>query len=164
MEKTLLMSMRSEGMSIRAIASKLGCSYTAVRYWMRRYDLDTSRTDKRSNRSQVCRSCGEKRPEMFYQKPSTECKKCFNRRRTQNIQRNRSLVIQMLGGRCYVCGYARCEPALELHHTDSLKKDPKYSTLRSSKIGTLLDEARKCVLVCANCHRELHARLITLPL
>jgi len=164
MDKALLVSMRRKGMSIRAIASQLECSYTAVRYWMHAYQLDTSRLDRRITKGPLCRFCGEKRPAMFYRKPLTECKKCFNKRRTQQIQHNRSIGIQRLGGKCCVCGYARCEAALELHHTDSSKKDPRYSRIRSSNIETLLREARKCILVCANCHREIHAALVSMPL
>lgn len=164
MDKGVLATLRKKKMSLRAIASELGCSYTTVRYWMRLHGLDTSRIDRRADRSPVCRDCGEKRNENFYEGHFVACKKCFNKRRTYYIQRNRATVNRALGGKCSICGYARCEAALELHHTDPSKKDPGYSKLRSSKIETLLKEARKCILVCANCHRELHAVSSSLPL
>ncbi len=164
MDKETLVALRGKKMSLRAIASELECSYTTIRYWMRVYGLDTSRHDRRANKKRVCRECGEQRIENFYKQHSRICKKCFNKRRTYYIQRNRSEVNRTLGGKCSICGYTRCDAALELHHPDPSKKDPGYSKLRSSKIETLLKEASKCILVYANCHRELHAKLISLPL
>ncbi len=164
MDKDILGALRRKKMSIRAIASDLGCSYTTVRYWMRVHDLDTSRYDHRADKKPVCRMCGETRIENFYKDHFGACKRCFNKRRTYYIQRHRAAVNRALGGKCSVCGYARCEAALELHHTDPSKKDPGYSKLRSNKLETLLKEASKCILVCANCHRELHAVSTSLPL
>ena len=63
-------------------------------------------------------------------------------------------------GRCRMCGYDRCMDALEFHHLDSSQKDFGISsrgyTRSWSKIREELD---KCVLLCSNCHREVHAGL-----
>ncbi len=164
MEKDKLIELRRKGMSIRHIANELGLSYTTVRYWMRSYEMDCTRMDQRTRRGPSCRVCGETRPEMFYKKPQTECKRCFQRRRAQQNQRNRAIVVRTMGGRCAICGYSRCEAALEFQHRDSSGKDPKYRTTKNSSVEVMLAEARKCVLVCANCHRELHSGIVSLPL
>jgi hypothetical protein len=164
MEREKLVELRQKGMSIRGIAGEVGLSYTTIRYWMRYYGLDCSRVDQRARLGPHCRVCGETRPALFYKKPQTECKKCFNRRRAKQNQRNRAVVVQTLGGRCSICGYARCEAALELHHRDPSGKDPKYRATKNSSIDVMLAEARKCVLVCSNCHRELHSGIASLPL
>jgi len=62
-----------------------------------------------------------------------------------------------------VCGYDRCVINLHFHHVDPSTK----SFLMSSSIGRAIakfrEEAKKCVLVCANCHGEIEAGLIESP-
>jgi hypothetical protein len=164
MDRDKLVELRRQGFTIRRIAAEVGVSYTTVRYWMRSYGIDSTRLDRRERHGPSCRVCGETRPEMFYNKPQTECKPCFNLRRARQNQRNRAIVVRTMGGQCNLCGYSRCEAALELHHRDPAEKDPKYRTTKNSSVDVMLAEARKCVLVCANCHRELHSGLVSLPL
>jgi|SRR5680860_407621 len=76
----------------------------------------------------------------------------------------KTLAIEYKGGRCKICGYNKCEGALELHHLDQSKKDfgiaDKGYTRAWSKIQT---ELYKCILLCANCHREIGAGITQLP-
>ena len=65
---------------------------------------------------------------------------------------------QMMGGECVRCGYCKCSKALEFHHIDSNKKDFTISN-DHFKLQEAIDEAKKCILVCSNCHRELHDNL-----
>jgi len=73
-------------------------------------------------------------------------------------------AIKYLGGKCFFCGYNKCYEALEFHHLDSKKKDFGISqggiTRSWEKIKKELD---KCILACANCHRELHNNKRSLP-
>src|SRR5438067_13400120 len=62
----------------------------------------------------------------------------------------------MQGGRCIDCGYARSITALSFHHRDGAEKRFEISSFRGSW-DRLLEEARKCDLVCVNCHRLRHA-------
>ena len=76
----------------------------------------------------------------------------------------RQMAVEYKGGKCEVCGYKRCLEALELHHVSSNGKEFSISSkgyTRSWK--RVREELDKCVLVCANCHRELHAQLAQLP-
>lgn len=60
-----------------------------------------------------------------------------------------------------MCGYSRCQAALEFHHLDPSEKDFGLSTNKTTKsLVKLIDELRKCILVCANCHREIHSGMI----
>src|SRR5512134_2078793 len=72
----------------------------------------------------------------------------------------RSRALQYKGERCQRCGYDRCMDALEFHHLTSSKKDfgisSKGYTRSWDRIRAELD---KCMLLCANCHREIHASL-----
>lgn len=62
------------------------------------------------------------------------------------------------GGKCERCGYNRCIKALEFHHLDPTQKDFTISN-DHFKLKDAIEESKKCILVCANCHRELHDNL-----
>ncbi|MDD5342571.1 MAG: HNH endonuclease signature motif containing protein [Patescibacteria group bacterium] len=76
------------------------------------------------------------------------------KKRRKNV---REMAISYKGNRCEICGYRKCNEALEFHHQIS-KKDfgisSKGYTRSWEKVKHELD---KCVLLCANCHREAHA-------
>ena len=70
----------------------------------------------------------------------------------------RLMAIEYRGGRCSRCGYDRCVEALEFHHLNSAQKDFGISEKGYTRSWERVRaEIEKCVLVCANCHRELHA-------
>jgi hypothetical protein len=75
------------------------------------------------------------------------------------------LAIEYKGGKCKACGYERCVGALELHHINKADKSfgigDKGYTRSWEKIKVELD---KCILVCANCHREIEAGILQLPI
>lgn len=55
------------------------------------------------------------------------------------------------------CGYARCINALEFHHLDPLQKDFNISNIKLTTFDKrTMEELDKCIMVCANCHREIH--------
>ena len=78
------------------------------------------------------------------------------KKRIANIKQQ---CVDYLGGKCSVCGYDKCIEALEFHHIDP-------STKKTNNGGRGIDrrisfesqkpELDKCVLLCANCHREAH--------
>ena len=65
---------------------------------------------------------------------------------------------ELVGAKCARCGYSKCSKALEFHHLDSSKKDFTISNA-NFKLQNAINEVNKCVLICANCHRELHDNL-----
>ena len=74
------------------------------------------------------------------------------------------LSIQYKGGKCQICGYEKYVGALDLHHIDGNQKsfgigDKGYT--RSWEVTR--KELDKCILVCANCHREIEAGITQLP-
>ena len=76
----------------------------------------------------------------------------------------KKLSIEYKGGKCQICGYTKYQGALDLHH-----KDPKIKSFSIGDKGytrswkKVKSELDKCVLVCANCHRELEAGITQLP-
>jgi hypothetical protein len=64
--------------------------------------------------------------------------------------------IEYKGGKCVICGYNKCPDALDFHHVNPDEKDFNISGGTKS-FESLKPELDKCILVCANCHREIHA-------
>lgn len=67
-------------------------------------------------------------------------------------------LIEYKGGKCEICGYNKNLAVLNFHHIDSSKKSFNIDgrLLANKKMEDLIDEANKCMLLCANCHQELH--------
>ncbi len=61
-----------------------------------------------------------------------------------------------------VCCSEREIVCLEFHHLDPLQKDIQIGSQRhlSSRV---IEELSKCIVVCANCHKKIHAGLIVAP-
>jgi hypothetical protein len=77
----------------------------------------------------------------------------------QQRGRERKLrLIHLKGAKCQRCGYQRNYAALEFHHPDPHKKEFQLDTraLSNRKWVSVLHEAGKCMLLCANCHAEEH--------
>ncbi len=74
----------------------------------------------------------------------------------------RARAVLYKGGKCSRCGYDRCQGALEFHHADG-RKDFGISQDGLTKSWERIEkELKKCILVCANCHREEHEKLRSL--
>ncbi|MBP6974789.1 MAG: hypothetical protein KBB54_02490 [Candidatus Pacebacteria bacterium] len=73
----------------------------------------------------------------------------------------KDMAIEYGGGNCQVCGYDRCKRALSFHHKEPSQKDFGLSsrglTRSWEKTKTEID---KCILVCANCHMEIHEGMV----
>ncbi len=66
-------------------------------------------------------------------------------------------AVAHLGGKCQICDYGKSLAALEFHHRDPKQKDFEISSKESW--AAILPELQKVVLLCSNCHREVHAGL-----
>lgn len=74
------------------------------------------------------------------------------------------MAREHLGGKCMLCGYSRCLEALDFHHRDPKKKDFGLSEGGITRSWEKTKkEIEKCALICANCHREVHAGITQLP-
>ena len=114
--------------------------------------------------NRICNTHGEF---VHSYEPSNKRWRC-NKCRTEAVQRRRKKLKQLAaeykGGGCCVCGYNRCLEALDFHHIDPNEKE--FGIAASGIIVSwerVKKEIEKCVLLCANCHREFHAGLIQLP-
>lgn len=110
-----------------------------------------------------CKKCNDTNRDNFYFKksgnPFSYCKKCVNKNSIESQRKKKEFAVNLKGGKCQCCGYNKCITALEFHHLDPSKKDSSIRFTTSSK-EDILKELLVCILVCANCHREIHAGLI----
>jgi len=65
-------------------------------------------------------------------------------------------AIEYKGGKCILCGYAKCPAALQFHHIDDVEKEFGISSGDTRSWEKLRVELDKTILVCANCHHEAH--------
>lgn len=115
--------------------------------------------------NRFCPKCKETKPiNNFYDRRkgvgnSVYCKPCSS---AQTLDRQRKLkqdAVEYKGGKCIFCGYKTYFGALEFHHLNPAEKDFSLST-RLISFENAKIELDKCICVCANCHREIHAGLI----
>lgn len=72
-------------------------------------------------------------------------------------------AIECCGGQCQICGYNKHPAVLDFHHVDPASKSFGISSGGYSRSwNSIEEEIKKCVLVCANCHREIELGLISL--
>jgi hypothetical protein len=126
----------------------------------------------------ICNACGLEKDESFFSFKNktnnirnTKCKDCHKiyvsqhytsnklayKQRAKNnskleYQKNRALIENLKKDGCIVCGESRTE-VLDLHHLDPSIKENNISNLSRSK---MIVEAKKCVILCSNCHRMEH--------
>lgn len=104
------------------------------------------------------------------------CKECHNKAERESRIKNKKLpeyetylkylrdwkerfkkeCIRYKGGKCSVCGYDKCVAALDFHHINPTEKDFKIGKGRHVLDDIMERELDKCILICTNCHRELH--------
>ena len=78
---------------------------------------------------------------------------------------SKARMVEAMGGKCVCCGYNACNEALDFHHIDPNEKDFAMGKIMANPKSWkfIVRELRKCVLVCANCHREIEAGVKQLP-
>jgi hypothetical protein len=102
------------------------------------------------------------------------CKTCAKKERQDNPSRfhgyqhkrfyklkDEYLKLKEQKGGCILCGESTLI-CLDFHHIED--KVECVSRLRKNKNGwqRIIDEMNKCELLCANCHRKLHGKLVEL--
>jgi transposase len=173
-ERERLEVLLAEGLSIRAMAERLGVSYTTVRHWLRRHQIVTPRA-RRLAETAPARAAGEETTQAHCPehglttfvrrgRDGFRCRLC----RTGAVHRRRREVkralVEEAGGACVLCGYDRSLAGLHFHHVDRAEKS--FALSRQGVTRSLVAaraEASKCVLLCSNCHAEVEAGTAQLP-
>jgi len=167
-----ILKLRGDGLSYSEISKILKCSKSNISYYCKSYSLE--KKEKRIKTKTVrCAICdGEFEVSVNSQKIccSVECKKQYkiNYHKNRNYEYDKVVkwridkknkAIEYKGGKCIRCGYNKCSTALEFHHLEPNKKDYSISRNINHSFDKIKKELDKCILVCANCHREIHEEM-----
>lgn len=89
-----------------------------------------------------------------------KCRKCAVEAVLRRRRKVKKALVKYMGGECEMCGYNKYVGALEFHHKNPSEKDFGLSRHgHSISMKRAIAEADKCMLLCANCHREIHSEL-----
>lgn len=172
-ERAPLEALVATGASCPEIAQQLGVSPEMVRRWLFKYGLRTQRAAARQARRELAKAgmttvemhCERHGPAPFRLegRGTYRCLRCRSRSVSNRRRRVKAILAEEAGGRCAICGYDRFLGALQFHH---LKPRDKSFALGTRGLTRSLDsarnEAKKCVLLCSNCHAEVEGGLVSL--
>ena len=103
----------------------------------------------------ICKKHGETE---FSNGIRSRCRKCLVEAVSKRRRKIKQMAVEYKGGECSRCGYDKCLDALDFHHLDESKKEFNLSRKGHTRSWKKVkEELDKCVLLCANCHREVHA-------
>ncbi len=85
------------------------------------------------------------------------CPQCFSDYTVKRYNARKLAVIEFLGGKCDRCKKKVHPAAFNFHHVDPKTKEFNWGKLKAQSLKKLLEEIKKCVLLCANCHSVEHS-------
>jgi transposase len=164
------------GVPIWQMAEQLGVSYTTVRHWLKKYELETSRArriaataEARANGSDTTAGTCPTHGRVTFVRRGRDGFRC-QRCRMDAVDRRRREIKRILvaeaGGVCVLCGYSRSLAALHFHHLDPSTKSFALGMAGLTRsLARSRAEAAKCVLLCSRCHAEVEAgvKRLTFP-
>jgi predicted transcriptional regulator len=180
--KDAILKLRKEGKTYNEIVNDLGCSKSTVSYYCTKENnnafkgspTDVEITnfqnlyDKYGSTYKVAEktnwSVSTIKKYVTVKRREKESKEERRRKQVIAVSKRRrklkELAVEYKGNNCERCGYNKCIDALEFHHLDPQKKSfsigNKGKTIAWKKIKNELD---KCIMVCSNCHKEIHYEL-----
>ncbi len=178
-EKEELEKLVEMGLSTNKIADWTGRSQSNVRYWLGKYGLKThyvtrEKTDEIKLTHKTCNNCNENKSvnEFYFRKNRNKyyntCKKCDSENHKKNHtglngyrHKNKQKLIDTIFSdcKCELCDFKTKNISVyDFHHRDPSKKEFNLCKVRY-KMKECLEEIKKCILVCSNCHREIHGGL-----
>lgn len=180
--KEKVINLREKGWTYKRISEELGISKATVSYHLKNTNLGGTLVKKIkitpelidelnefyskhtlkecSEKFKISRSTVVKYVKNKFTERSQEEKNKDNYKRLKSFrQRMKDRLVDYKGGKCQLCGYNKCNTALEFHHLNPHEKDFGISKYTNLKWDSVVSEVDKCVMVCANCHREIHSGL-----
>ena len=173
---TELRALVVDGLPIKTIAQRLRLKPTTVRRLIERNGLPRPHEIRRQavadaiaagvkELERTCKRHGRTTFALVGSNHRPHCKLCRAEAVARRRRKVKRILIEEAGGCCRMCGYDEFDCALEFHHLDPAEKGfgiAQRGITRS--IERVRAEARKCVLLCANCHAAVEAGQKALPL
>jgi len=119
----------------------------------------------KQNTSKICEICGKEFIPIKFGGARKYCYECSPQEGSETDKRTvirralKKMLVDYKGGKCERCGYNKCLRALEFHHLNPSEKDFGISGCITKNVEELKNEVNKCILVCSNCHAEIHEEL-----
>jgi predicted transcriptional regulator len=170
-----ILSLRKEGKSYKEITKILGCAMSTVSYHCQLHKMgDNNQKVSEDEKEQFQKMYDEigslkKVAKLVGRSFETVKKYVQVRTRVKKVTNSESVIlwrkrtkkklIEYKGGKCELCGYNKCDSALQFHHKDPTEKDFSISG-KSLSFDRLKEEVDKCMLVCSNCHAEIHENIL----
>jgi transposase len=158
------------GLSLREVAHRMDRSLATIRHWMRKYELKPNPRRKRGEDNgprEMAFRCHRHGSASFVRESSGyyRCKRCRAERVSQRRRTIKRKLVEEAGGKCLICGYDGCQQVLQFHHLDPSAKEFHLAFKGVTRsLARSRAEARKCVLLCANCHGKVEAGIAVVPL
>lgn len=173
-----IIKLRKNGLSINNIAKELNLSKGTVSRWCKLNGINDIGLDVSKKLTYIeieqlkefYLNNTQKETAIKFGVSTSTVKKYSNLKRIKDVNKikknreenklNRRIkikikAIEYKGGECQICGYNKCRWALDFHHTSS-DKEFNISSFYNRSWEKIVIELDKCMLVCSNCHREIH--------
>jgi predicted HNH restriction endonuclease len=137
--------------SIKGLASDMERSVRSIKQKAARLGLSRGKTPLNKPKNKEYRQITEKK----YREKNRSRIYYIKQKRVRDIKAE---LIALLGGKCSKCGYSKCEFAMDFHHNTGNKENNMAHIIKNKSRQKALKEAEKCILLCANCHREVHSK------
>lgn len=179
--KNKILRLRDEGKTYNQIKEITGLSKSTISYHCKRIGVDgridgkglknknvdeinefykTHTTKETAKKFNIGIGTIKKIVENKNRKLTETERKEYNYNHVKNFRkRNKERAVEYKGGKCEKCGYEKCTSALEFHHLEPKEKDFSPSQNMNMAWDKIKVEIDKCILVCSNCHREIHEEL-----
>lgn len=108
----------------------------------------------------ICKVCSRKRSKEYYENNREEHKASTReRKRNIKIDNRKKMIEYKLQNPCIHCGEK--EPiCLDFHHIHGKDFNISERVANSYKWEDIIKEIKRCVILCANCHRKVHSGII----
>lgn len=103
----------------------------------------------------ICRKCRWKK-QYKKQKDNPEFLERANEAKARVRLKHKQRIVDTLGGKCSMCGLVDDPCIYDAHHVNPQEKDRELSSLSLYSWEIIEEELKKCILLCAHCHRKLH--------
>lgn len=182
--KEKILTLREKGLSYDDIKYKLGCSKATISYHCKRYGLNyiegfpdtrkikdkkiekiinyykTHTIDETAKKFNISKTTVKRYSKKIIIKKillseEERVKRNYVRVKTRR-QKLKEIAVKYKGGKCERCGYDKCIWAFDFHHKKPNKKDFSISTYYYLAWDKIKKELDKCIMICSNCHREIH--------
>lgn len=182
--KNRIIELVEKGTTFKEIKKELGCALSTIAYHCKKEGIESKNITKKIDDDtiqkinelyqsgltsiQVAKELGISKTTILKYLETVRNNKLSDHQLKKNRVKQviywrikaKRLLVEYKGGECEKCGYKKCIDALEFHHKDPNEKDFTISG-KSWSFERLKKEADKCILVCSNCHKEIHFNLKT---